>query len=135
LERLIEQQPAEASRGARFYTAAVLSALSHLHERDIVFRNLHPRSVLLDWAGYPRLADFTLAREVKHGQAYTLCGRLGYIAPEVLVGRGYDVVSACVESDCSPLSSTLCRYAMINEDSSSKLWQHSTEHYSSIARL
>jgi cGMP-dependent protein kinase len=75
---------------SRFYAAAILSALSHLHEREIVFRALRPGAVILDWAGYPRLADFTCARQLKSGLAYTLCGRPDYLAPEAILGRGYD---------------------------------------------
>ena len=67
MERLIQEQPAQARAGAQFYTAAVLTALAHLHERSIAFRGLRPRAVILDWAGQPRLADFTMAREVSCG--------------------------------------------------------------------
>ncbi|CAM9639591.1 unnamed protein product [Chrysoparadoxa australica] len=89
LARLIADEPEAAMANPQFYAGAVLAALSHLHQRDIVFRGLHPKAILLDWSGYPRLTDFCFARELKAGQAYTLCGWEGYQAPEVVLGNGY----------------------------------------------
>ncbi|KAJ1487382.1 kinase-like domain-containing protein, partial [Baffinella frigidus] len=42
----------------RKYTAMVVLALNHLHEHDIVYRDLKPENLLLDDKGYLKIADF-----------------------------------------------------------------------------
>lgn len=44
---------------------------------------------MVDVDGYPKLIDFGTAKIVK-GRAYSVLGTPHYMAPEVLLGRGYD---------------------------------------------
>jgi len=74
---------------SRFYSAGILEALSHMHHRNILYRDLKPENVLIDKDGYPVLVDLGFAKIVLD-KTFTLCGTPWYIAPEVILGRGHD---------------------------------------------
>ncbi len=73
-----------------FYSASVLAAFGHMHERKIAYRDLKPENLVLDTLGYVKIVDFGLAKKVKSGQTYTFCGTPDYLAPEVILNEGYD---------------------------------------------
>ena len=79
-----------SSEDARFYTCCLLIILEHLHEREIVYRDLKPENVMTDEDGYPKLIDFGTAKIVV-GRTYTMIGTPHYMAPEVIMGKGYNV--------------------------------------------
>jgi len=74
--------------GARFYTATVLLMLEHLHEHNIIYRDLKPENLMIDSEGYPKLIDFGTAKCLS-GRTYTITGTPHYMAPEVILGKGY----------------------------------------------
>jgi len=75
---------------SKFYSACILEALSHMHERQIVYRDLKPENVLFDKDGYCVIVDLGFAKMTSGGKTYTLCGTPAYIAPEVILQRGHD---------------------------------------------
>ena len=75
---------------ARFYTAAAVVALEHLHRHCIVYRDLKPENIMIDADGFPKLIDFGFARVLRpEERSYTVCGTVEYLAPEVVLGRGH----------------------------------------------
>jgi len=77
-----------------FYGAEVLCVMEHLHNCNIIFRDLKPEHVILDQQGHCNLVDFGFAKQFKSNRSrremrtYTNCGTPTYIAPEVLKGAG-----------------------------------------------
>ncbi len=76
---------------ARFYAAELLSALDHLHQQHIIYRDLKLENILMDHLGHIALTDFGLSKQDidKTGGATTFCGTAEYIAPELLNNQKY----------------------------------------------
>ena len=76
---------------AKFYSAELLSALDHLHQKGIVYRDLKLENILMDHVGHIALTDFGLSKQDidKSGGATTFCGTPEYIAPELLNKQKY----------------------------------------------
>ncbi|KAL6181537.1 hypothetical protein ACLB2K_048192 [Fragaria x ananassa] len=76
---------------ARFYTAEIVSAVSHLHKCGIVHRDLKPENVLMDADGHVMLTDFGLAKEIdEDSRSNSMCGTTEYMAPEILLSKGHN---------------------------------------------
>ncbi|OMJ89254.1 hypothetical protein SteCoe_8642 [Stentor coeruleus] len=74
----------------KFYACCLLIILHHLHERDIVYRDLKPENVMVDEEGYLKLIDFGTSKII-NGRTYTMIGTPHYMAPEIILGKGYNV--------------------------------------------
>ncbi|KAM7160134.1 ribosomal protein S6 kinase alpha-6 isoform 2-T2 [Macrochelys suwanniensis] len=76
----------------KFYLAELALALDHLHSLGIVYRDLKPENILLDEAGHIKLTDFGLSKESvdQEKKAYSFCGTVEYMAPEVVNRRGHN---------------------------------------------
>lgn len=72
----------------KFFAAQIALALDHMHSKNIIYRDLKPENMLIDRQGYLKIIDFGLSKKI-YMKTYTICGTPHYIAPEVLMGKGY----------------------------------------------
>ncbi|GMN45764.1 hypothetical protein TIFTF001_014958 [Ficus carica] len=76
---------------ARFYTAEIVIAVSHLHKCGIMHRDLKPENILMDADGHVLLTDFGLAKEIdESSRSNSMCGTTEYMAPEILLSKGHN---------------------------------------------
>ncbi|XP_029621264.1 ribosomal protein S6 kinase alpha-2 isoform X5 [Salmo trutta] len=75
----------------KFYLAELALALDHLHSLGIIYRDLKPENILLDEEGHIKITDFGLSKEATDHdkRAYSFCGTIEYMAPEVVNRRGH----------------------------------------------
>ncbi|XP_011150688.1 ribosomal protein S6 kinase alpha-5 [Harpegnathos saltator] len=83
----------------RIYIGEVILALEHLHKLGIIYRDIKLENILLDREGHIVLTDFGLSKEFLpherngNARAYSFCGTIEYMAPEVVRGgmTGHDI--------------------------------------------
>jgi serine/threonine protein kinase len=73
---------------AQFYAGQIVFVLDYLHSKNIIYRNLKPENILINKNGYIKIADFQLAKVIGD-RTYTMCGTPGYMAPEIILNKGY----------------------------------------------
>ena len=77
---------------AKFYIVEILLGIEYLHKNNMVYRDLKPENILMDKDGHIKITDFGLSKILDdiNETTFTLCGTPQYIAPEVIIKRGYD---------------------------------------------
>lgn len=70
----------------KYYLIQVLNALSYLHARNIIHRDLKLGNLFLNENMDVKMGDFGLATKLEHSgeRRKTICGTPNYIAPEIL---------------------------------------------------
>lgn len=74
---------------AAFYSACIIEALGHFHQRQIAYRDLKLENILVDEEGYGKIVDLGFAKVVSD-KTYTLCGTPEMLAPEIIMSKGHD---------------------------------------------
>ncbi|KAF2034760.1 kinase-like protein, partial [Setomelanomma holmii] len=87
---LLEKGALEPSKVQRIFTQLV-GAVSYVHNKSCVHRDLKLENILLDKHGDVKLVDFGFTREYEGKSNYlqTWCGTVCYSAPEMLKGEKY----------------------------------------------
>ncbi|PIA59643.1 hypothetical protein AQUCO_00400501v1 [Aquilegia coerulea] len=79
---------------SRRYFQQLISAIGYCHSHGVFHRDLKPENLLIDENGDLKVSDFGLSavtNQIRNdGMLHTLCGTPAYVAPEILLKKGYD---------------------------------------------
>jgi cGMP-dependent protein kinase len=70
-----------------FYSASIILGIEYIHSRGIVYRDLKPENIMLTAEGFVKIVDFGCC--TRKMRSYTFTGTPEYLAPEVILGKGY----------------------------------------------
>ena len=69
----------------------LIDGLIYCHSKGILHRDIKLDNVLLNAVGDLKICDFGVSKSLKKGEkAFEQCGTPAYIAPEILLGKGYE---------------------------------------------
>ena len=102
----------------------------------VVHRDLKPENLLYSSPepdAVVKISDFGLAKVISNDLMTTACGTPGYVAPEILIGQGYDfsvdywsigvILYVLYEGNIHNLKFRLCGYPPFYEESNEKLFE------------
>jgi len=90
LSSLIKNSNGLDERNAFKYFIQISSAVSFLHENNLVHRDIKPENILLDENFNVKLCDFGWCAELSQGNRLTFCGTYEYMAPELIDEMPYN---------------------------------------------
>ena len=81
-------QPNSKKFQTQFYMANILLVINYLQSKKICHRDIKLENIMLTTSGYLKLIDFNACTEIT-SFAKTITGTPYYMAPELLLGKGY----------------------------------------------
>ena len=76
---------------AKFIFKQIVLTLKFIHENNIVHRDIKLDNILIDLDNNIKICDFGVSRIIKKGDIMLeQCGTPAYIAPEILLNKGYE---------------------------------------------
>ena len=92
LAKILRKEKRFTEHRAKLYLSEIILALEYLHKHDIIYRDLKPDNVVLDYHGHALLTDFGLSKEgIEDGiTTQSFCGSIAYLAPEMLLRNGHN---------------------------------------------
>jgi serine/threonine protein kinase len=63
---------------AKLCAAEIIHAIEHLHQMEVIYRDLKPENVLVDANGHVKLTDFGYSKQLRRNErSYSICGTPG----------------------------------------------------------
>ena len=95
LFNLVSTKGGLSEEDCQFYVEEVIEALSYMHNQGIIYRDLKPENVMLDWEGHIKIVDFGLSKLESDivKVSYSFIGSKGYLSPETLTGKGHNFLT------------------------------------------
>eukprot|EP00826_Nyctotherus_ovalis_P047903 TRINITY_DN5584_c0_g1_i4.p1 TRINITY_DN5584_c0_g1~~TRINITY_DN5584_c0_g1_i4.p1 ORF type:complete len:444 (+),score=96.81 TRINITY_DN5584_c0_g1_i4:1226-2557(+) len=76
---------------AKFVFKQLIEGLQHCHSRNVLHRDIKLDNILLNSKGKIKICDFGVSKLVRKGERMVeQCGTPAYIAPEILMDKGYE---------------------------------------------
>ena len=75
---------------AKFIFKQIILGIKHIHDNSIIHRDIKLDNILLDLDNNIKICDFGVSRKInKDDVMFEQCGTPAYIAPEILINKGY----------------------------------------------
>ena len=76
---------------AKFIFKQIILGIKHIHDNGIIHRDIKLDNILLDLDNNIKICDFGVSRKINIGEIlFEQCGTPAYIAPEILINKGYE---------------------------------------------
>lgn len=74
-----------------YLAASLLLTLEYLHMKGIIHRDIKPENIMINQEGFTKVCDLGFGKILisNSERSYTICGTHYYMAPEMIMGKGY----------------------------------------------
>ena len=91
LLQLIKRKGKLKEGDAKFIFKQIVYGLAHIHCRSVIHRDIKLDNILLDCEKGVKICDFGVSKIIKKGQVIQeQCGTPAYLAPEIIIDKGYE---------------------------------------------